>query len=660
MYLVTLRGEVYQKYEVTLLACLIFFEIFLKRLHMFSCKWIKLSVDKQENGQEGANLSSASCKVSSTTWNRLKWSAFVFIQAKLNAKPRLFEVNVDDLLEDNVVRGDLSASSVLLRSVQPPKLAKIVLKVQSNDLEDVKRTLHGAKLPLACHEGRKLMERAGMRVFVDACEPTSVGLWTSETEVILQVQDLPKNKVKLLHFALNLANPPWAQLSSSLYPFQLREKPSESVTSTSTVFIPRRLARNGSDFVWLTGQTEKHLLAKCAEMEEEEAASTEICAEAAFLAFIKHKLKSQRFRLSFPAEHVQVQGAEEAKIAFISSPIYEELSTHEVDSVLEAAFEKPIYLFEGQIVELKLDECPNLPLELCNGSVHFQVLSLAPSTSESGENDVGMSVSKGETKLFQKTKLHRELPSKSIISSLRHGIPIEILPKFLQKQVEKMAKLVKYGPILVTGNDKEAILEALALKLGLNKVRADCSSWIGDSSGSTEGKLKHFFIQIKGQTASSLAILDNVSLLAFNREGQLDFRVLERLKLELEADLCLIACDESEENVPQVLASIFSTHLTFGQKPNFDERLDILKWTSRLNDISWSQEVDLRELARNAVNFSFEDLQFLCNSTLEKYEFGPKMTHLDLKKRLLLLQRQSRDAIGAPKIPNVQWSDVGN
>merc|ERR1719153_624653 len=78
------------------------------------------------------------------------------------------------------------------------------------------------------------------------------------------------------------------------------------------------------------------------------------------------------------------------------------------------------------------------------------------------------------------------------------------------------------------GSGAELVAEALAARLGLYTVVSSARKLVGDTSGSTEALLKREASCVGENT--NLWLLTNVRLLAYDREGSLDYRAIACLQ----------------------------------------------------------------------------------------------------------------------------------
>jgi SpoVK/Ycf46/Vps4 family AAA+-type ATPase len=107
------------------------------------------------------------------------------------------------------------------------------------------------------------------------------------------------------------------------------------------------------------------------------------------------------------------------------------------------------------------------------------------------------------------------------------------------------------------------------------------------------------------------------------------------------------------------------------QAPNEQERLNLLK--ASIERFS-SPAVDLESIARETAGYSLSDLKNLTKKTLleslrrsmkrsnqlnELSESGIQILSTDVSNALKKTRKEVSEQIGAPKIPNVEWNDIG-
>ena len=138
--------------------------------------------------------------------------------------------------------------------------------------------------------------------------------------------------------------------------------------------------------------------------------------------------------------------------------------------------------------------------------------------------------------LFRPVQERLPMSSKTYRSiSPKNYILVELYPKFFTKiaqDIFNMFSKAKIGNILMyghPGSGKEVILKTLQNISGLQFLEYDCRSILSDSSGATEAKLKNVIESAKGFT-NSILVLNNVNVLAKNRDGNTDYRVLQSLQ----------------------------------------------------------------------------------------------------------------------------------
>ncbi|XP_063613596.1 peroxisomal ATPase PEX6-like isoform X2 [Penaeus indicus] len=231
-----------------------------------------------------------------------------------------------------------------------------------------------------------------------------------------------------------------------------------------------------------------------------------------------------------------------------------------------------------------------------------------------------------------------------------------------------------------TGSGSEQIIELSASSLNLSVVWADCWHLKGDTSGGTEARLRQIFSKGAGQAPCVLA-LTSVHAISKDRDGGEDARVVAALKEEvaklpdLQPPVFLIGTAPHRTQVSEDLWSIWS-HQECIDIPELGERRQMLEWllSKRL------QQHQFLTLAQRTAGFVFGDLQaLLCAAqrycvdrletsedkltTQEKQENDAErcstLMYGDVMKALDELQSSRSEALGAPRIPQVKWNEVG-
>ena len=229
-------------------------------------------------------------------------------------------------------------------------------------------------------------------------------------------------------------------------------------------------------------------------------------------------------------------------------------------------------------------------------------------------------------------------------------------------------KILLHGCI---GSGQDDVLMALSHGSGLPLRNYDCRHILSDTSGSTEAKLRQIF----ATSSEFLCILvfDNVEVLAKNRDGSTDYRVLSSLQecFDGHGGLKCVGVSHSgkKSGIDFKLAELFDIDFEMVAPARFEDRLDILQWLLSKEESIYFDGLDAIELAKNTSGLLYEDLKSLVNEIVLDAH-AELDVDLEVAKCVFLspqhyqtaldhLQKSLGDAIGAPKIPKVQWKDVG-
>ena len=440
---------------------------------------------------------------------------------------------------------------------------------------------------VACAENQDVF-CDGIQGVIKDCDPFTVGLWSTQTEVTLSFSasstsarqmDVDPNLIKYSYDLVasrslaateDLIRPLKQICQEQLFPYALKELPNklacvlaneasaEDLSLSSTVFL-----NDGKD----CGDTFCLLDSyKCSRPATLTCVRT--CAlpprslwmTPPLLQYMGDKFgpnKQWRCRTySEGTARSRISTSSEAVIAFLNSNAYARLSTAETDEVVKEFFNSPKLLLLDQIVQLpSADFSP--PWE--GGGLMFKVVSLL------GENGVPVESAfvSSVTTVSQNPTLRIPLPPVKQIGSVNQIDIASSVPPFLIPLCEKVTgNLSMVQVFLVTGPagvGKKSLVKGICLTTGYAMIEADSCLLVGESSGATETKLKQVFANLE-ESRPCMLVLHNVERLVRNRDGKLDFRTLERLRQEVAAlrDGALIfGLCRNVQLVDRRLASIF-------------------------------------------------------------------------------------------------------
>lgn len=135
--------------------------------------------------------------------------------------------------------------------------------------------------------------------------------------------------------------------------------------------------------------------------------------------------------------------------------------------------------------------------------------------------------------------------------------------------------------------------------------------------------------------------------------------------------MIVVGTTADADAVPSEVLACFKQEIEL-KAPNEDERLAIMEY--KLEDYEVAPDVDTRALARQTAALNAGDINSLvhlawiaavkrstssCVSFPQAQQAGISITSEDFRHALSKARAAYSDSIGAPKIPNVSWDDVG-
>ncbi|OCF40790.1 hypothetical protein I317_05402 [Kwoniella heveanensis CBS 569] len=251
----------------------------------------------------------------------------------------------------------------------------------------------------------------------------------------------------------------------------------------------------------------------------------------------------------------------------------------------------------------------------------------------------------------------------------------------------------------VRGSGKRSLIRSIADELGYNIVDVECYDIVGDTSAVTAGTLLARLEKAKG-CAPSLLVLHHIEALAKKTESTVMGRpppivkVIEEIMSsarivrpiggsggdssssgEAEWPVVVMGTTVDGNALPNELAGCFKQEVEI-KAPNEIERLSIIQHS--LRDTPVAPDVDLQNIARQtaalnagdiaallyrARDFSLKRISSLNISRMDVIQSaqlaGLSLSSTDLNEAISEARSAYSDSIGAPKIPNVSWDDVG-
>ncbi|BFZ54887.1 peroxisomal assembly protein [Savitreella phatthalungensis] len=249
------------------------------------------------------------------------------------------------------------------------------------------------------------------------------------------------------------------------------------------------------------------------------------------------------------------------------------------------------------------------------------------------------------------------------------------------RQANASASVLLHG---ARGCGKTSIVTATAAQLGMHFFEINCFELVGESDIKTEAYLRIRF-EKAAQCSPCILFLRNIDALAQKKDdlesGQdsaIRFVLADCIRKASIASgqfpLAIVGGTSDKDKLPDGVLGCFRHDLPM-EAPDEGERFEIIKAASA--GLELSPEVDLKMLAIKSAALVADDIVDFVNrsrfhaldrlesyarpsNSLEDLEIaGFWITDSDLEASIEEARRNYSDAIGAPKIPNVTWADVG-
>ncbi|EGU11434.1 hypothetical protein RTG_02592 [Rhodotorula toruloides ATCC 204091] len=243
------------------------------------------------------------------------------------------------------------------------------------------------------------------------------------------------------------------------------------------------------------------------------------------------------------------------------------------------------------------------------------------------------------------------------------------------------------------GSGKRNLIRSVARRAGVGLLELDCFDLLGESDAKTEGRLRALAVDKALACAPVVLVLRNVEALA--RKSQAMETGQEPPMTTVLRDcfatirdgwkasghpVVVVATTTDVEKVPTGVLGLFKEEIGI-QAPAEPERLAILRNLTASDIISPDVSLrslavqtaalvanDLVDLVRRARAAAAERVLELASSTdattpapslADIAHAGVALTSLDFNSALEKARSAYSESIGAPKIPNVTWDDVG-
>ncbi|XP_024145407.1 peroxisome assembly factor 2 isoform X2 [Oryzias melastigma] len=385
--------------------------------------------------------------------------------------------------------------------------------------------------------------------------------------------------------------------------------------------------------------------------------------------------------------------AVELHIQPVVSPAYKKPSC--CDELLAEHFSTPRVVSEGDILTVPTENHPEL---LENGSegiyrspaLFFRVQKVKPPSNEGqggggGGGGGAYLADRTHTSLFMGASTNSAVPclsadASSLWSSLSPpGLhrTVELLSSIILPHLQHRESLPRCTVLLhgSAGSGKMTVVRAASCRLHLHLLKVDCVTMCADTPAASEAKLASAFQRAEALQPCVL-LLRNLQLLVRPRGAEEDGRV--------QAALCHLL-NSAPTRVAVVATVCRARDLSAGVMAAFVHRVELESLTeeqrhailiSLSRHLHLGRDVSLERLSKLTAGFVLGDLNALiveagraacrrmmqnCGSREQEdlCSSGVTVQNLDFTSALEVLQDAQSKAVGAPKIPNVRWEDIG-
>ncbi|XP_022616383.1 peroxisome biogenesis factor 6 isoform X1 [Seriola dumerili] len=384
--------------------------------------------------------------------------------------------------------------------------------------------------------------------------------------------------------------------------------------------------------------------------------------------------------------------ASELHIQPVASPLHNNLSCY--DNLLSEHFSTHRLVSQGDILSVPTGKHPDL-LENNSEGVHrcpvlfFRVQKVCPSAEREEEEEGGGGAHLADrfhTSLYMGASTNSPVPcclveGASLWSSLSPPglsktvdlISSIVLPHLHHSSSLSGCTVLLHGP---AGSGKMTAVGAASRRLNLHLLKVDCVSVCADTPAASEVKLTSAFRRADALQPCIL-LLRNLQLLLRARGGaEEDGRVratLCQLISSAPTSVVVMATVCRPRDLSAGVMAAF-VHQVAIESPTEEQRRSMLLSLSR--DLQLGRDVNLERLAKLTAGFVLGDLQVLvseagrasCRRLIQSCggreeedlcSSGVTIQNQDFTSALETLQDVQSKAIGAPKIPDVRWEDVG-
>ncbi|KAJ8936011.1 hypothetical protein NQ318_000669 [Aromia moschata] len=383
-------------------------------------------------------------------------------------------------------------------------------------------------------------------------------------------------------------------------------------------------------------------------------------------------------------EHL-LRFADEIDISLIQSP--HDINNSVIDSIIGSYFKVPKLIKKGDIIEINV-KCFAKDIYFLNNkltgleSVYFKCKKVLIKNEEVTEDCFCVI---GETAIRQSVNIQSYVPqkrSKVVInwyeSSNFKEVPLcpyglQIYLDQITKSVRPFTKIRKLNlkpAFLLQGSrgcGKEILVSSLAFHLGMHFYKINNSELTANIYAQNETKIKNAFFNAKMAVPCIISI-HNFENFGKNNEGQYDERIMGYFEHELDTLFennpfpVILFCCSNEKNIHANLKKIFLETFEINA-PDAKQREEMLEWI--LEERNVGSGTNLNDIANKTPGFYFEDLKALVyyaisnsKNVLSEAEKA-MLSEENFTKAIDYMQSNYSQSIGAPKVPKIQWDDIG-
>ncbi|XP_043971403.1 peroxisome assembly factor 2 [Gambusia affinis] len=398
----------------------------------------------------------------------------------------------------------------------------------------------------------------------------------------------------------------------------------------------------------------------------------------------KSALEDLRPRSDSYCRSASLPFATELHIQPVSSLQHSDLSFP--NNLLAEHFATPRVVSQGDILTVPAKNHPELLENNGEGIrrcpvLYFKVQKVLPSAKGGGE---ALLADEAHTSLYMGTFTNSPVPcccvdEESLWSSLAPSglnktvdlLSDLILPHLQHRESLSACTVLLHGP---AGSGKMTVVRAASRRLNLHLLKVNCVTVCADTPAAAEVKLSSVF-QRANALQPCVLLLRNLQLLLKGaaEDNSRVKAVLCQLLGGAPASVVVVAtvC-RARDLSPGIMGAFI--HQVEMESPTEEQRLAMLVCLSR--ELHLGRDVNLERLSKLTAGFVLGDLSALlteagraacrrlihtCGGRLQEdlCASGVTIMNQDFCCALETLQSAQSKAIGAPKIPNVCWEDVG-